>query len=719
VLKSDAKGKVVKGIQIGKYGRLSSCLIKEGKKALYMDDYRRDIRDRLRWQYDLHKDLQGKVPLPEVYDLFESNGDVYLVMELINGKVLHEKIVSLFNKDSWFHLPVEKKTRILDYLLSIIEIIDRLHRQQYVHRDITPVNFMVDPQDKLYVIDMELTYSLKSKKPEPPFRLGTIGFMSPEQVKAIRPTVKEDIYGLGATMISLFTGMSPSKFDLPVKKSLPDQQDLCGRLYYFLRNRLMAELIFQCLRYDPVLRPELNTIRSRVIQYKNEVIQYNNKEDNNENDDKQVNSEELTETIPIPYNKVPIDPTFLTGKVQSVLQALSGPELLGPDHLWFSYPSQKERLVINENLQSAYYPGLERGLSGVLFVLATAKKLGFTIDSCLPAYRNSWLYLQQHFLQHLPQMPPGLMTGAAGVATALTEGLEARLLTADTQSLFLIQQVLALPGTGIEVASGISGQGITLMKCSACLDPEFLQHQLEKYQEILISSQLKDGSWILPIDNNSKRGKKITGYAHGIAGIAYFLLRSYTFNHRETVLQAGIKALHWLEVNSRSGKVPTPGENTGLREETAYWILEPKSKETDPWAFNGSLSIAMVFIYAYDLLKDPSYRQNAEKALLLFPENLVEGNFSQASGLSGVGEVYLDAYRIFKEDKWYTRANWLAGLLLNVSKTSSNGGIYWQEDNYRTSSSADLLVGNSGILHFLMRLNQPEKLSHSLLLFNE
>ena len=61
------------------------------------------------------------------------------------------------------------------------------------------------------IIDMELSYSLTAAYPDPPFQLGTIGYMSPEQEAIATPTVKEDIFSLGAIMLQVWTGISPYK----------------------------------------------------------------------------------------------------------------------------------------------------------------------------------------------------------------------------------------------------------------------------------------------------------------------------------------------------------------------------------------------------------------------------------------------------------------------------------------------------------------------------
>ncbi len=120
-------------------------------------------------------------------------------MQYITGTSLYNKLKEINSiSKSWHDLTISESVQLLTYLIQIVIAISNLHKKGYVHRDIVPVNFLIDKSEKLFLIDLELTYSLRENKPSPPFTLGTPGFASPEQQAISRPTTKEDIYGLGA-----------------------------------------------------------------------------------------------------------------------------------------------------------------------------------------------------------------------------------------------------------------------------------------------------------------------------------------------------------------------------------------------------------------------------------------------------------------------------------------------------------------------------------------
>src|SRR5258708_26264551 len=109
---------------------------------------------------------------------------------------------------------------------------------------------------------MELAFCINKERPLPPFKLGTQGFMSPEQQCIALPTIMEDIYGLGALMILLFTGLSPIKFNTGTANSLIDD------LLYFTNSRLISGLISACLAENREHRPSLMEVVDVLKQYR-------------------------------------------------------------------------------------------------------------------------------------------------------------------------------------------------------------------------------------------------------------------------------------------------------------------------------------------------------------------------------------------------------------------------------------------------------------------
>jgi serine/threonine protein kinase len=108
-------------------------------------------------------------------------------------------------------------------------------------------------------------YSENLRKPCPPFKWGTPGFMSPEQMAAATPTIYEDIFGLGALMIALFTGLSPDKMESS------NYELILLELSNNYGNKRIIDLILRCHSIDTSERPSIKKIHEAIIQYLRDI----------------------------------------------------------------------------------------------------------------------------------------------------------------------------------------------------------------------------------------------------------------------------------------------------------------------------------------------------------------------------------------------------------------------------------------------------------------
>ncbi|MEB3218846.1 MAG: lanthionine synthetase LanC family protein, partial [Nostocales cyanobacterium 94392] len=106
----------------------------------------------------------------------------------------------------------------------------------------------------------------------------------------------------------------------------------------------------------------------------------------------------------------------------------------------------------------------------------------------------------------------------------------------------------------------------------------------------------------------------------------------------------------------------------------------------------------------------------ASHALRIHPVDMRYRNLSQCHGLTGLGEIYLEAARVLGDDEWLERANNIANTTLNLYRQTDSGSITWLVENFH-QPTADLMVGSAGVIHFLLRLCFREKnISFPLLL---
>jgi len=671
-LKADAKGDVIKALYFKKFWKIKSCLIKQGRVNMFTDAAGRDIKDRLKWQYELYQALHYDVPMPEVFDYFEENNDAYLAMEFIKGITLTTWLNAVYQNRRWLELPVDLRLILLDRLIDISEIIIRFHEKGFIHRDITPDNFLINVKGKIYLIDMELAWSVVTLHPDPPFLMGSPGHMSPEQMMLKKPTNKDDVYAFGGLMVIFFTNLFAMKFH-------GQSYDQLIRSYIFLiGDDIVAEKIAACWRHNPANRPELKDIQNVLKQYRGTV--------------QQEEKEQVISKLPA----VSLSEKEIKKIIQDGLAGLSHVDLLGPEKCWTSLSRQNGSLISNEQLDTSIYEPWHTGMAGPIWLVARAKRAGFLVDANQSTYANSWRYLHENHFCHPERALSGLFFGRAGIALAIIEGLKAGMLTPDPENISRLQQCFIEISNTFDLATGVAGQGIALLQSAFWLDKAWVQKTLSRHIEILLNNQQKDGSWNLTGVPNKKDGIS-TGLDNGVAGISWFLL-CYLQAHPDnlSVKNALTKSLHWFEGNSIKKK------------NTYAWPLNTRDRSIDRWSMtNGTPGIALLFIKSYEVLGALRYRTIAEKILSGIEPYPVRMDFSMTTGLAGLGEVYIDAFHVLKDSQWLDRAAWIAQLIAHCFKRKEDGTGYWQT-NVNIILTADLFTGNSGILHFLMRYLSPE-----------
>ncbi|NSL86943.1 protein kinase [Chitinophaga sp. Mgbs1] len=656
IIKPDPKGRVIKGINIT---RFNWCLIKEGKRNMFADDHGRNITERLQWQRFLHEELSDKVPIPKIIDYFEDDGDVYLVMDFVEGVCLDDYYRLIFNSNTWNAILTSSKITILNYLLEIIDHIDILHKNGYIHRDITTANFMISTRKKIVMIDLELAYNIKINRPDPPFKLGTPGYMSPEQENTEHPDPAQDIYSIGAMLLATFSSFQPLLF------TGQDTEIMEENIHYFIHDNTVANLIIQCLHHDPAARPQIEEIAAVLQTYR----------------------DRLNDADIIGFQAPEKD--RIQAHVIQAIKGLAHPKMLSLNY-WLSPTINEEGIKNQGHLDKTFYAGLHEGVSGVIYLLAYASGRGFDISTAAEQITANWNIVLSHYLALLPELAPGLYAGSAGIALALNAGIRAGIFPDDATNKTYLQRSLDIPLGGLDLANGAAGIGLAVLQCSDALDTDFTVRRLQELTDYILKAQQSNGSWTFSKDRKSGT---ILGFSFGVAGIILFLLECSEFLENKTIADSAFKALRWLTAQRK--------EENGIH----FWKDNTMDSEGDYYLGKGTCGITLAYIRAYELSGDPLYREIAENALSGYPENLLTRNTTQSYGMSGLGEVYLEAYRVFGNEKWKQRAERLAGILLHTAQVTAAGN-YWLTDNPELPH-ADLMIGNAGIIRFLIRCLDP------------
>ncbi len=133
-----------------------------------------------------------------IIDIHQYDGTMFIVMEFVDGATLQEKKSSLSLKQS------------IDYGIQIAEGLAAAHDKGIVHRDIKPENIMVRKDGIVQVMDFGLAkLAGVSRLTKAGSTVGTLGYMSPEQVQGRETDHRSDIFSYGVLLYEMLTGRSP------------------------------------------------------------------------------------------------------------------------------------------------------------------------------------------------------------------------------------------------------------------------------------------------------------------------------------------------------------------------------------------------------------------------------------------------------------------------------------------------------------------------------
>ena len=139
--------------------------------------------------------------LVQVYALGEHAGDVYFVMELVEGQPLSEVVRTTFDRGEW--LPLAAVAQIA---VEIADALDAMHHVGLIHRDVKPGNVLLDrDKGRAVLVDVGVATRAGARGEG----AGTPGFAAPESFTEGGETVATDVYGLAATLYATLTGRTP------------------------------------------------------------------------------------------------------------------------------------------------------------------------------------------------------------------------------------------------------------------------------------------------------------------------------------------------------------------------------------------------------------------------------------------------------------------------------------------------------------------------------
>lgn len=159
-----------------------------------------EYRSRIEREIEFLKMLNND-HVVHIFDHFEIGGNLYIVMEYIEGLNI-EQYVEKNGAIGW--------QDALKYMVQLLLTMQDVHAHGIVHRDIKPSNIMIRPNGQICLLDFgvakDVTNNSKGGGTVFGTIIGTDGYMSPEQAQGMSIDHRSDIYGLGCVLYFMLTG---------------------------------------------------------------------------------------------------------------------------------------------------------------------------------------------------------------------------------------------------------------------------------------------------------------------------------------------------------------------------------------------------------------------------------------------------------------------------------------------------------------------------------
>jgi serine/threonine protein kinase len=194
-----------------------------------------------------------------IYDVGEANGAPYVVSEMLEGETLRDRLRSG---------PLSSR-KAIDYGLQIARGLAAAHEKGIVHRDLKPENLFITADSRVKILDFGLAKLTRPEEGQPSGEaptvqvatdaglvMGTVGYMSPEQVRGKAADPRSDLFSFGAILYEMLSGKRAFLGDTPADTMSAILKEDPPELSERARNVPpgLERIVHHCLEKNPAER---------------------------------------------------------------------------------------------------------------------------------------------------------------------------------------------------------------------------------------------------------------------------------------------------------------------------------------------------------------------------------------------------------------------------------------------------------------------------------